>query len=64
MPQTHLLVCFLSVVMLAACEPAAVNESESTQSWPVPDWEVSSPEQEGLDEDVIAKLDEEFRAGR
>jgi CubicO group peptidase (beta-lactamase class C family) len=33
-------------------------------SWPGEDWQVSTPEREGLDARAIAQLDEEFRAGK
>ncbi|MBW1844554.1 MAG: serine hydrolase, partial [Deltaproteobacteria bacterium] len=51
---------------LAACGPSSPPEppvEETTVvSWPGKDWEGSTPEQEGLDAQAIAQLDEEFRS--
>ncbi|MBW2540628.1 MAG: hypothetical protein JRF15_00930, partial [Deltaproteobacteria bacterium] len=53
---------------LAACGPSSTPEppaeSASAFSWPGEDWQVSTPEREGLDARAIAQLDEEFRAGK
>ncbi|MBW2494916.1 MAG: serine hydrolase [Deltaproteobacteria bacterium] len=53
---------------LAACGPSSPPEppAESARvfSWPGEDWQVSTPEREGLDARAIAQLDEEFRAGK
>ena len=52
---------------LAACEPTSAPESTvdaaSEISWPGESWQGSTPEQEDLDAQAIAQLDEEIRAG-
>lgn len=57
----------LGLVLLAACERAPVAKSPSatpaTKSWPGENWEMSTPEQEGLDGEAIARLDAEFQEG-
>jgi CubicO group peptidase (beta-lactamase class C family) len=59
---------FFCAFALAACGPSSPPEppvEETTAvSWPGKDWEGSTPEQEGLDAQAIAQLDEEFRAGK
>jgi CubicO group peptidase (beta-lactamase class C family) len=53
---------------LAACGPISPLElpAEPTAafSWPGENWQVSTPEREGLDARAIARLDEEFRSGK
>jgi CubicO group peptidase (beta-lactamase class C family) len=53
---------------LAACGPTSLPEppadTTTALSWPGENWQVSTPEQEGLDAHGIAQLDEEFRSGK
>jgi CubicO group peptidase (beta-lactamase class C family) len=57
----------ICVFALPACGPSASPEppdqSASAFSWPGEDWQITSPEQEGLDAPSIAQLDEQLRAG-
>lgn len=59
------LICILA---LAACEPNASTQPPANTttdvSWPGESWQESTPEQEGLDGQAIAQLDEELRAGK
>ncbi len=56
------------VFALAACDSNAPIEptpyARTAISWPGESWQTSTPEQEGLDGQAIAQLDEEFRAGK
>ena len=67
MTRFHLLSLFC-LFALAACgstsppEPSA--EPTTAFSWPGDNWQNSTPGQEGLDARAIARLDEEFRAGK
>jgi CubicO group peptidase (beta-lactamase class C family) len=58
----------ICIFALAACGPNSPPESSAdtkpTISWPGESWQTSTPEQEGLDGQAIAQLDEEFRAGK
>jgi len=53
---------------LAACgstaPPEPPAELTTAFSWPGEDWEISTPEREGLDARAISQLDEEFRSGK
>jgi CubicO group peptidase (beta-lactamase class C family) len=40
------------------------NAAAADRSWPAEAWETSTPAREGLDDQAILKLDEEFRAGK
>jgi len=56
------------VFALGACEPnASVEppaENTTATSWPGDNWQSSTPEEEGLDAQAIAQLDEELREGK
>ena len=56
------------ILMLAACTDAESPRqsllASDTQSWPGEDWQLSTPEQEGLDGQAITLLDREFRSGQ
>jgi CubicO group peptidase (beta-lactamase class C family) len=56
------------VFALTACGPTAPPEPSADATaafpWPGEDWQMSTPEQEGLDAQAIARLDEEFRSGK
>ena len=56
------------VFALAACgqtpPPELPAEPTTARSWPGENWQVSTPEREGLDAQTIAQLDEEFRSGK
>ncbi|MBT3425410.1 MAG: serine hydrolase [Gammaproteobacteria bacterium] len=57
-----------SMLILVACTDAESPEKQRSvshsQSWPDENWQLSTPEQEGLDGNAIATLDKEFRAGQ
>ena len=63
---TSLRLCCL--LMLAACTDAESPRqnllTSLTQSWPGENWQLSTPEQEGLDGQAITLLDKEFRSGQ
>jgi CubicO group peptidase (beta-lactamase class C family) len=56
------------VFALFACgstlPPEPPVDTTTAFPWPGEDWQVSTPEQEGLDARAIAQLDEEFRSGK
>ena len=55
-----LLLSLICVFTLAACD----STSRTAISWPGESWQTSTPEREGLDGEAIARLDEEFQAGK
>jgi CubicO group peptidase (beta-lactamase class C family) len=56
------------VLVLAACgqisPPDLPTAPTTARSWPDEDWQISTPEREGLDAQAIAQLDEELRFGK
>ncbi len=62
------LLSLICVFALAACNSNPSLElsadTEPAIYWPGESWQTSTPEQEGLDGQAIAQLDEEFRAGK
>jgi CubicO group peptidase (beta-lactamase class C family) len=58
----------LCMFALVACGPTSAPESKvdvtAEISWPGDNWQGSTPEQEGLDAQAVAQLDEEIRAGK
>ena len=62
------LLSLVFVFALAACDSDSSLEppvdTKTAISWPGESWQTSTPEQEGLDAQAIAQLDEEFRAGK
>lgn len=67
MTNYRLLPGLLFLPLFAACDPAAEPESPTaaqTISWPGDDWQVSTPEQEGLDGEAIARLDADLREAK
>ena len=59
------LCCILMLVACADAEsPGQTLLASDTQSWPGENWQLSTPEQEGLDGKAIALLDKEFQSGQ
>jgi len=56
------------VFALAGCDsnssPDPLVDTNKSISWPGESWQTSTPELEGLDGEAVAKLNEEFRAGK